>query len=310
MRQWGESATPGLYLVGLSGGGDSTALAWAAAKELPGLGFTVGAVIIDHQLQSGSANIAEDARETAGALGLSPALVKTVHVIKGSGPEESARTARYVAFAEALKETGARGILLAHTEDDQAETVLMGLVRGSGPTSLKGMASSDSTYHRPLLGLSRATLRHALEDQGMSWWEDPHNDDDSFLRVRVRKNVLPVLEKNMGPGVAQALTRTAELFRQDSSALDGLAQTVFDHSVTATDVMVSCGVSALESQPEAIASRVVRMMVVRAGGSVPSYSQMNQVMALVYSWRGQAAVALAGASVERSDGSLVVRSTR
>lgn len=310
VRSWGESVTPGLYLVGLSGGGDSVALAWAASAELPGLGFRVGAVVVDHQLQPESARIAHEARENAEALGLAPVLVKTVQVSKGSGPEDAARAARYQAFVEALNETGALGILLAHSEDDQAETVLMGLVRGSGPSSLKGMAPSDGTYHRPLLGLPRSTLRAALEDQGMSWWEDPHNDDESFLRVRVRKNLMPILEQEMGPGVASALSRTAELFRQDSTALDDLAKRVFDHSVTHDMSSASCAISALAAQPEAIASRVVRLMVLHVGGAAPTYAQMAQTMALVFSWRGQSALALAGASVERSDGTLVVRSTR
>ena len=310
IRQWGEAQKPGLYLVALSGGGDSLALAWAAGKELPTLGLRVGAVIVDHQLQDSSAEVATAAAEQATVFGLSPVLVKTVNVAKGAGPEDAARIARYQAYVETMGETGATGVLLAHSEDDQAETVLMGLVRGSGPSSLKGMAVSDGPYHRPLLRITRHTLRQALVDAGISWWEDPHNEDDSFLRVRVRRRVLPVLEQEMGPGVSGALARTADLFREDSLALDSIAGDVFTESVKSEEERVTIEVALLSAQSEAISSRVLRLMISGVSGSSPTYSQMAQVMALVTSWRGQAAVSLSGASVERVDNRIVVRAAR
>ena len=310
IRQWGEAQNPGLYLVALSGGGDSLALAWAAGKELPALGFRVGAVIVDHQLQDSSEEVAATAAEQATAFGLSPVVVKTVDVAKGAGPEDAARIARYQAFAETMGETGAAGVLLAHSEDDQAETVLMGLVRGSGPSSLKGMAVSDGPYHRPLLRTTRHTLRQALVDAGITWWEDPHNEDDSFLRVRVRRRVLPILEQELGQGVSGALARTADLFREDSLALDAIAGDVVKESVTGEAGLLSIEVASLSAQPGAISSRVLRLMISEVSGSTPSYSQLAQVMALVTSWRGQAAVSLAGASVERVDNRIVVRAQR
>jgi len=310
VREWGEQWPAGsapLHLVALSGGGDSLALAWAAGIELPKLGHRVGAVIVDHQLQPSSAEVAQNAARAATSWGLSPVLVKTIDVASSGGPEEAARKARYQAFSEAMGETQAVGVLLAHTQDDQAETVLLGLARGSGPGSLKGMAANDGPYSRPLLSLPRATLRQALMDAGVSWWEDPHNTEERFSRVRVRHRVLPVLEEEIGPGITGALARTAELFRQDAEALDSFAHTVFEehvHSDAAGAGAVAVEVSVLESQPTAIASRVVRMMVASVGGGVPNHPQMAAIMALVTSWRGQSAVALAGANVERRDGAL------
>lgn len=307
LRGWGEENPPGLYLVALSGGGDSLALAWAAGKELPALGFQVGAVIVDHQLQQGSAEVAHRAALQAEECGLSPVVIKTVRVRRGKGPEEAARTARYQALSEALGESGARGILLAHTEDDQAETVLMGLVRGSGPSSLKGMARSDGLYHRPLLEIPRHILRQALRDAGLSWWEDPHNDDEAFLRVRVRNSVLPVLEKELGPGVPGALSRTARLFREDSEALDDMAKKRVDALVSFSKNTASVEVEELLLEPLALSTRIVRSMISGVGGRSPRFDQMTQVMALVHSWRGQSVVSLTGASVERVDNRLVVR---
>jgi tRNA(Ile)-lysidine synthase len=183
VREWAHSVTPGPYLVALSGGGDSLALAWAAGIEGPKLGFSVGAVIVDHQLQDDSAEVAGRAADQARELGLQPVLTKNVSVGSSGGLEEAARQARYQAFREAMAETGALGVLLAHTEDDQAETVVMGLARGSGPASLKGMAPADPPFWRPLLALPRSTLRRALEDAGVTWWDDPHNLDDRFLHA-------------------------------------------------------------------------------------------------------------------------------
>ncbi len=314
VREWGTrwpaDSSP-LHLVALSGGGDSLALAWAAGIELPKLGHRVGAVIVDHQLQPDSALVAEEAARLATEWGLAPVLIKTVSVGQVGGPEEAARNARYQAFTEAMGETGALGVLLAHTEDDQAETVLLGLARGSGPASLKGMAAHDGPYSRPLLALPRSTLRQALEDADVTWWDDPHNTDERFSRVRVRNRVLPVLEKEIGPGIAGALVRTAELFRQDSEALDSLASEVLERFVrTAPDGALVAEVSVLESQPAALTSRVLRMMVMAVGGPAPTYAQMSQIMALVDSYRGQSRVALGGANVERKDAAVRVWQAR
>ena len=314
-REWAGSldAAPGraLYLVGLSGGGDSLALAWALSHEAGSLGLDIGAVIVDHGLQPGSLDIAQTAAAEAEALGLKPVLIKSVTVEGTANLEDVARVARHRAFSEALRETGAQGVVLAHSLDDQAETVLMGLARGSGPSGLKGMPGQDGILHRPFLGLSRATLRQALLDAGMTWWEDPHNADERFTRVRVRNQVLPVLEREMGPGVAQALARTAELFRSDATALDDEAATWFEaHATTLDDGSWALEVSDLEQVSVALQTRALRMLVVRAGGDAPTYAHTAQMRRLLEQWKGQSAVDVSGASVERRDGRIVARASR
>ena len=313
VREWaGElDASWGHYLVALSGGGDSLALAWALSKESPALHLPIGAVIVDHQLQEGSSQIAQRAAETATGWGLSPAIIKTVAVGNQGGPEEAARTARYEAFREAMKETGARGVILAHTKDDQAETVVLGMGRGSGPSALKGMATREGTYHRPLLRISRKTLRTALVDAGIEWWDDPHNEDDRYARVRVRNRVLPVWEEELGPGISDALSRTAMLFRQDSDALDGFAQTFVGNYVDALQPGErTVSVQALLEQPAAVHTRALRVMVIAVGGSPPSFAQMDQILTLLGSWRGQSAIDVSGATLERTEGRILVRSKR
>jgi len=303
VREWAQSLDnppEGLYLVALSGGGDSLALAWAAALELPKLGLQVGAVIVDHQLQEDSADVAARAARSAEAWGLSPVFTKVVQVADGGGPEDAARQARYGAFSEALKETGALGLLLAHTEDDQAETVLLGLARGSGPGSIKGMAKADGRYHRPLLGVRREVLRSALSDAGEEWWEDPHNSDPRFARVRVRTDILPLMEKTLGPGITEALARTAELFRNDSVVLDDLAHTLFvSCSIEHAPGHWSAAVAALADQPEALRSRAIRLLIMSVGAPSPSYQQIHDVAALITSWKGQSEVSVARARVGR-----------
>ncbi|MGB3413797.1 MAG: tRNA lysidine(34) synthetase TilS, partial [Microbacteriaceae bacterium] len=204
-------AEPGdLFLLGLSGGADSLALAAALAFEAPRAGFLGGAIIVDHGLQEASAEVATRAADQARKLGLDPVMIVRVEVGEDGGPEAAARSARYGAFEQALAETGARRILLAHTLDDQAETVLLGLARGSGAGSLQGMAKDTGKFFRPILGIRRAETLKSCADAGLTPWHDPHNSDERYTRVRVRQQVLPLLESELGPGVAEALARTAE----------------------------------------------------------------------------------------------------
>lgn len=313
IRGWAtnlEGAHGGRYVVALSGGGDSAALAWACAKELPSQGLEVGAVIVDHQVQEGSDLVATRAGEQAEAWGLSPVMIKTVTVAGGGGPEDAARTARYAALREALHETGSRGILLAHTRDDQAETVLLGLARGSGPASVQGMPRLDGPFHRPLLGLARETLRAALRDAGETWWEDPHNVEARFARVRVRQRVLPVLEKELGPGIAEALARTAELARQDSEALDALAGALFERHVSkGSEGTWRIPIEVLAGEPVALASRVVRKLALSAGATSLSFTHTAEMLALVGNWKGQGELTLPGIVVWRNAGTLCARIT-
>lgn len=214
-----------LVLVAVSGGADSLALLTAACFAGPRMGVRVGGVTVDHGLQPGSADRARAVAAYASRLGADPVSVWHVVVDGGGGPEAAARRSRYRALSAAASAARADAVLLAHTLDDQAETVLLGLARGSGARSLAGMAGVAGIYRRPMLALPRGVLaaaarQAAAEPGGLSPWDDPHNADPAFRRPRVRHRVLPVMESEIGPGVAAALARTADLLRDDADALD------------------------------------------------------------------------------------------
>ncbi|MEO6828149.1 MAG: tRNA lysidine(34) synthetase TilS [Microbacteriaceae bacterium] len=298
-----------LVLVGLSGGADSLALAAATAFEGPRAGIRVGAVIVDHGIQAGSAQVAERAAAQARALGIDRVLVKTVTVDPGAGgPEAGARTKRYAAFAQALAETGAEYVLLAHTLDDQAETVLLGLARGSGPVSLHGMDRLSGRYLRPLLGVRRSTTRQFCVDSRLQHWDDPQNLDPAFTRVRVRETVLPILEKELGPGVAEALARTAQQLREDTDALDGLAlEWARELTAQEPDGSIALDVRGLESDPAALRQRIIRLVVGNEFGVWLHRVHTVAVAGLITDWHGQKALALPGVTVVRQGGRLIFR---
>lgn len=300
-------AQDALVLVGLSGGADSLALAAATSFEAPRAGFRAGAVIVDHGLQAGSAEVAERAAASARALGLDPVIVEAVTVdAPGSGPEAAARQARHAAFDRARAATGAQRILLAHTLDDQAETVLLGLARGSGPSSLQGMAADTGTLLRPFLALRRETTRAVCADSGLTPWDDPQNDDAAFSRVRVRSTVLPVLERELGPGIAEALARTAEQLREDDEALDGLALDWALELVTQTeDGAVALDVRGLAADPAALRQRIIRLVVSAEFGVSLSRAHTLAVAELITGWHGQGPLSLPGVRVVRQNGLLM-----
>ena len=289
--------------VGLSGGADSLALTAAVTAEFA----EVTALVVDHGLQPGSGEVARDAADAARGVGARAEVLVVVVPQDGSGPEAAARTARYVALDAAR---AGRPVLLGHTLDDQAETVLLGLGRGSGARSLRGMASWDAPWGRPLLGVRASDTRTACRDLGLDWWEDPHNTDSAFTRVRLRHEVLPLLEEVLGGGAAEGLARTAELLGVDDDELDRLASGVS----VAPDGTLS--VAHLEVLPAAVLTRVVRRWLLDHGVPSPTYAHLTAVAALVTDWRGQGgvavggtgpAVAVTGAGVAADRGRLVAR---
>jgi tRNA(Ile)-lysidine synthase len=296
----------GLVLVALSGGPDSLALAAATAFEARG---RAGAVIIDHGLQDASAATAERAAEQARTLGLDPVRVVRVQVGTDGGPEAAARAARYEALDAVAGELGAAAVLLGHTLDDQAETVLLGLARGSGAASLQGMPPETGLYRRPLLGIRRQTTVQACTDAGLEPWDDPHNDDPGYTRVRVRQSVIPVLETELGPGVAEALARTAEQLREDSDALDAFAEEVAEDLAEHAEAGISLPVAALASNPPALRQRLIRLVVQSEFGVSLSRAQTLEVARLVTDWHGQSGVDLPGVRVVRREGRLEFGST-
>ncbi|KQX08035.1 MULTISPECIES: tRNA lysidine(34) synthetase TilS [unclassified Leifsonia] len=297
-----------LLLVALSGGADSLALAAAAAFEAPRSGMRAGAVIVDHSLQSDSAAVAERAAVQARSLGLDPVLVARVDVASSTdagGPEAAARDARYRALNAAVAETGALAMLVGHTLDDQAETVLLGLARGSGAASLQGMAAASGHLRRPLLAIRRSTTRQYCIDAGLDVWDDPHNEDDGYARVRVRSSVLPVLEAQLGPGIAEALARTAEQLREDSEALDSMVEETIEEICEPAEAGIAVSVGALAANPAALRQRIIRHVVDSEFGVSLSRVQTLAVARLVTDWHGQKSLDLPGIRVKR-DGGLIV----
>lgn len=295
-----------LVLVALSGGADSLALAAATAFEAQRAGRRAGAIVVDHGLQDGSAQVAARAAEQARALGLDPVEVIRVTVVDdGHGPEAAARDARYAALREARTRIGASRVLLGHTSDDQAETVLLGLARGSGAASLAGMPAETDEFARPLLGISRETTRAACRDEALEWWDDPHNSDERYLRVRVRERILPMLEAELGPGVADALVRTAEQFREDEAAFAEQIDEFIEEIVEPAEAGIAVSVGALAANPAALRQRIIRHVVHSEFGVSLSRTHTLEIARLVTDWHGQGPLQLPGFTAGRA-GKLIV----
>lgn len=307
----GELADGATVVVALSGGADSLALAAAVAFEAPKLGIRATAVTVDHGLQAGSDAVAARAAQHATALGLEAQVVRVdVDAASVDGPESAARDARYRALRDAASEIGARAVLLGHTLDDQAETVLLGLSRGAGAASLQGMAPAREDddgliWARPLLAVRRATTRAFCEASALDAWDDPHNLDPRFARVRVRGSVLPVLEAEIGPGIAEALARTAEQLREDAEAFDEMIHETIEDIVEHAEAGISVSVAALAANPAALRNRVIRLVIDSEFGVSLTRVQTLEVARLVTDWSGQGPIDLPGCVAARRGGRIV-----
>jgi len=292
-----DVASGSTVLAAVSGGADSLALAAALAHVARKLPVAAGAVVVDHGLQSGSAEQAARAGEQCRSMGLDPVTVCAVTVGRAGGPEAAARAARYGALDAAAADV----VLLGHTLDDQAESVLLGLARGSGARSLSGMAAASDRYRRPFLGLRRTETRAACRALGLEPWHDPHNADPAYARVRVRREVLPALEAALGPGIVESLARSAALLRDDADALDEWADKA------QADGLV---LSALTALPTAVRTRVLRRAAIAAGAPAGALTarHVTEMDRLVQDWHGQGPVSLPGGLVaERSYDRLLLR---
>jgi tRNA(Ile)-lysidine synthase len=292
-----------LVLVACSGGPDSTALAAATAFEAPRARLRAGLVTVDHRLQDGSDRQAARVVAWAGTLGMSPAEVVAVTVGRAGGPEAAARTARYAALDEAVTRHRASAVLLGHTRDDQAETVLLALARGSGPRALAGMPERRGAYRRPLLDVARTTTRAACAAESLVTWDDPHNADPSYARARLRA-LLPALEQAVGRGAVAGLARSARLVRADAEYLDDIATKVHQ---SVADGDGSLDAVALGAQPAPIRGRVLHAWAALLGAppGALAAAHVEALEALVTAWSGQGAVHLPGGiEVVRSAGRL------
>lgn len=289
-------------LVGCSGGADSLALTYALHQESFTLNFELIPVIVDHDLQPGSAEIAQKTKSILESWGIRNIYLGKAQVIMSDGLEASARRARYQIFEQALDTFPARKFFLAHTQSDQAETVLLGLARGSGAKSLSGMSENNGKYLRPLLNISRETTELACREAEINYWEDPHNKNLQFTRVRVRQNVLPAMERELGPGISEALARSAQLLRDDSQALDDWATEEF-RTVDPSDL----DIADLLKLPKAVRTRLLRLAIYAQGAPAGSLTavHLTPVEALLTEWAGQGEVSLpGGVKVARISGRL------
>lgn len=301
-----DVAPAALVLAACSGGADSLALAEGLAFAARRERRRAGAIVVDHGLQPDSGVVAETAATTCRVLGLDPVLVRRVRVRRsGDGLEADARTARYAALEKAAEESGAAIVLLGHTLDDQAEQVLLGLVRGSGARSLSGMPRARGRYRRPLLEVTRAQTRMSCAAEGLAWWEDPMNEDPAVLRVRVRR-ALADLERDLGPGIASALARSAAQLREDADHLDRLADAALSSVLAGADpgsVLAGVGpplvlaVDALLLLPRPVRTRVWRRALILAGAPAGQVSTRHTEAcdALIARWHGQGPADVPGA---------------
>ena len=294
-----------VVLVALSGGADSLALAAATAFEAPKLGLRAESVTVDHGLQDGSTDAAAAAAAKAEALGLAARVVR-VEVGVAGGPEAAAREARYAGLREAARTAGAAVVVTGHTLDDQAETVLLGLARGAGAASLQGMAGRADldgvALLRPLLAVRRTTTRAACAAEGLEPWDDPHNADARFARARVRETVLPVLESELGPGIAEALARTAAQLREDAEAFDEMIDETIEDIVEHAEAGISVSVAALAANPAALRNRIIRHVVASEFHESLTRTQTLEVARLVTDWSGQGPIDLPGCRARRVGG--------
>jgi tRNA(Ile)-lysidine synthase len=296
VRRYLSGNDTGSILVACSGGADSLALAAATAFVAPRLGRAAGLVTIDHRLQSGSDGRARELVSWAKDQGLAPAVARSVQVTDfEGGPEAAAREARYAALTEVAQEHGAGTVLLGHTRDDQAETVLLALSRGSGVRGISGMPAQrlrdGILFARPLLTISRAQTMQACGELGLQPWQDPHNADSRFARSRVRHDALPALVEALGPDVVANLAQTAALAAQDNQVLEQLAAQEWQQvDADGLDARM------LSAQPDAIRRRLIRRWLlglgVRAGEL--GHRHIDAVDALLTDWHGQGPVALPG----------------
>jgi len=278
-------------LVACSGGADSLALAWTSQVVTKRIGLNLIAVIIDHQLIKESTQVAQDAKKKCEDFGIEKVVIKQIEVKDDKdGLEAAARKARYEAFEELVNEFNAKAVLLAHTQDDQAETMLMRLTRGSGAKSLSAMKEVSGKYLRPFLHIRKQVLVDALEKENISYWQDPANTNYKFLRAKVRHELMPKLIEVLGDSAIDSLDRTSGLLKEDNEALESIALESYEK------LNKELKVQELEKLPTAIRKRVIKIAALNSGVTPGpfSFEHIEAIDALVTNWRGQGNVDLPG----------------
>jgi tRNA(Ile)-lysidine synthase len=268
IQEW-VSAGDGI-VVGLSGGADSVALLDSLATLAPPLGVRLVAAHLDHGLREDSAEDAGFCAELCARLGVpfrsGRADVRARARRDGGGLEEAARLERYAFLRSVLRETRSRYVAVAHTRDDQAETLLLRLLRGSGRRGLSAMRARSGDVLRPMLDVSRDDVRAHLAARGLPWREDPSNADPALLRNRVRHELLPYLESRFNPKLREGLARTAGLVAEESDVLERLAADLSTRAARRAGEAVVLNARELAAAPAAVARLVVRGALAEAGG--------------------------------------------
>jgi|LakMenEpi03Aug12_release.lakeMendotaPanAssembly.Ray.scaffolds.fasta_scaffold00050_41 tRNA(Ile)-lysidine synthase len=291
-------------IVACSGGPDSMSLAVNAFELSRRRDWSVTCVVVDHQWHSNSGENAKQVKNTLLRLGIEQVEVVQVGISAQSNKESVARDLRYSALLEFSNKLNNAPVLLGHTKEDQVETVLMRLVRGSGARSLAGIPTKRDVYLRPLMHLSKEVVHAALSDS-VPTISDPANSDENFLRVRVRNKVIPTLKTELGADVIDGLYRTAELLRVDADYLDKLAEKALSEVIQAGQLDIKL----LQDEDPAIRTRVIQMWLL--DNHVPSSSLQSvhiwAVDELVSKWHGQKEVDLPGGfEVRRDSGRLII----
>lgn len=283
------------------------ALAGAVSWVAPRIDIRAGAIVVDHGLQAGSDEVAARAAEQCRSLGLDPVLVVRAECdATGVGPEAQARVARYQVFEHEARTLGAEVVLLAHTLDDQAETVLLRLARGSGARSLSGIPAQRGIFRRPLLTMRRQEMIAIVEESGLTTWSDPHNSDAAYARSRVRHNSMPSLINDLGDGVVMGLARSARLLGADADALDGWALSAANELMVRDADAIVLEVEPLAALPEAIRTRVIRAAAIELGSPEDALNAelLWEVDRLLTHWHGQGPIDLPRVQATRSSGRL------
>ncbi|MEO8359535.1 MAG: tRNA lysidine(34) synthetase TilS [Vicinamibacteria bacterium] len=261
---------PGVTVISaLSGGPDSVALLDALLRAGKKVGINVVAAHLDHAIRDDSRADAAFCEELCDRYRVRIRTGRSqpsTQAVKEGGREEAARLSRYSFLRRVAREENAGAILLGHTLDDQAETVLMRLMRGSGSLGLSAMRPWDGELLRPLLESRRSTVIAHLIAHRLPYRTDPTNLDPSFVRNRVRHELLPLLADRFNPNITEALGRTARTLAEESAALREVAAQLLDRAVATSVDGMAIELAVMKASPEGLVKTAVREALKRAGG--------------------------------------------
>lgn len=271
--------------LGVSGGADSLALLIALSTLYKGdRASQVHVVSIDHQLQEITSQISQQVATLANNFGFTTHIIPIDIPETGNGAEADARTARYSAFDTIITDHNLEAFLIGHTKSDQAEQVMLGLLRGSGTRSISGIPERRGVFVRPFLNvLNRAETQKVCNENLVTYWCDPHNDSTDYNRVNIRK-LIKETETVTGQNIVEPLVRTAKISTEDADALDFYATVAYD-----TIVSSDWNIDTLLTVPVAIRKRVYRNKLISLNIATDkvSFDALASIETLISDWHGQ-----------------------